>query len=92
MPSGIVVSPAACTNHATATRRSRKTGLRAAALKLSPPPLMADRDRYCVFSGIRMVDDLEVGRWFGPCFRKQPDPPPQSAFEQQTTQPGDALI
>ena len=39
-----------------------------------------------------MVDDLEVGRWFGPVFRKQPDSPPQSTFEQQTTQPGDALV
>ena len=38
-----------------------------------------------------MVDDLQVGRWFGPGFRKQPDPPPQSTLEQQTTQPGDAL-
>ena len=45
----------------------------------------------CV-SSIRMVDDLQVGRWFGPDFRKQPDPPPQSTFEQQTTQLGDALM
>ena len=38
-----------------------------------------------------MVDDLQVGRWFGPGFRKEPDPPPQSTFEQQPAQPSDAL-
>ena len=52
-----------------------------------PPPLTGVCNG---FSGGGVAGDFQVGLGFGPGFGQQPDPAPETAFEQQPPQPVDA--